>query len=206
MVYNAILKEVDDIKGQSNSILKMKEELTRNFRDEYTRDKFTVAATLLDPVLRDNATLFTQEERTEALELIEKMIVTFAPDTSTESSMDVDQPVHMGPSTSASLRSQYFVSDTVPTRTAVKPKKEIEDYLLDVSSPNELINEYWFSREKRFTGLSMAAKAILSCPATSESCERLFSKAGFIVGKRATVISPENLEIKLFYHSNFDLD
>lgn len=41
--------------------------------------------------------------------------------------------------------------------------------------------------------------------ATSDSCERLFSTSGYVMGKRCQLKLPENFECQLYFHVNCHL-
>ncbi len=61
---------------------------------------------------------------------------------------------------------------------------------------------WWKENEKKFPLLSVLAKKYLSIPSTSVTSERMFSKAGFLVSKRRSLLSPKSINEVLFLNKN----
>ncbi len=59
---------------------------------------------------------------------------------------------------------------------------------------------------KAFPKLREIARRIFGIPATSASCERLFSNAGFIVNVRRTNLRPKVIDAHVFLHKEFVRD
>lgn len=68
-------------------------------------------------------------------------------------------------------------------------------------SSNSLdVLDFWREKSALFPSLIPVAKKFLAIPATSASCERIFSKAGHLISKRRANFKPENIEKILFLH------
>lgn len=65
--------------------------------------------------------------------------------------------------------------------------------------------EFWSSKRSSFPRLSEISSWILSCPATSSSSERVFSKLGNIVTPSRNLLNPEMVDKLSFVASNNDL-
>jgi len=76
-----------------------------------------------------------------------------------------------------------------------------------VNSVTELANPlfWWQQRERKFPILSNLAKRFLCIPATSASSERLFSAAGLTIAKDRANLLPDNANLLLFLHENWDI-
>jgi hypothetical protein len=61
---------------------------------------------------------------------------------------------------------------------------------------------WWASRQTTLPRLAMLAKKFLAIPATSVSCERLFSASGNIMNKKRTRLAPATLSKIVFCHAN----
>ncbi len=62
--------------------------------------------------------------------------------------------------------------------------------------------QWWSKREEAHARLAPIARKYLSTPATTVSCERLFSLSGHIIQKKRASMSPENVN-KLVCLSNW---
>ena len=76
-----------------------------------------------------------------------------------------------------------------------------------VNSVTELANPlfWWQQRELKFPILSNLAKRFLCIPATSASSERLFSAAGLTIAKDRANLLPDNANLLLLLHENWDI-
>ena len=80
---------------------------------------------------------------------------------------------------------------------------EVDNYFTDVVSDDEINPlKYWKINSGRFPLLSKLAIEIYSCPATTAGIGRIFSIAGHLIGTRATTMTDENFEKKLFCNVN----
>lgn len=61
---------------------------------------------------------------------------------------------------------------------------------------------YWQKNYRVFPHLSKLAQVFLAIPATSASCEQIFSKAGQVTEKRRNCLEPKNLDKILFLNEN----
>lgn len=79
-----------------------------------------------------------------------------------------------------------------------KAEGELNDYfyLLEKEhfQPKVDCAQFWMDNKRRFSTLYETALQYLSIPATSASCERLFSAAGLSTKKNRTTIGPRLLE------------
>jgi len=66
------------------------------------------------------------------------------------------------------------------------------------------ILEYWRGQETRLPLLASLAKATLAIQVTSASSERVFSEGGNVVRKTRTLLNPDNAEMLVFIHDNYD--
>jgi hypothetical protein len=74
------------------------------------------------------------------------------------------------------------------------PEEEIDDSL-----------KFWKKASTRYPMLSLLAKYVLSIPATSVLCERLFSATGQIITKNRAKLDPIHTKMLIFLKSNSDL-
>lgn len=65
--------------------------------------------------------------------------------------------------------------------------------------------QWWRSSAATYPVLSLVAHRILSIPATSVPCERLFSTAGIIVNDLRSALSPQSVNALIFLNKNSDL-
>lgn len=61
--------------------------------------------------------------------------------------------------------------------------------------------EYWKAHEQLYPHVAMQAAKLLSVPATSVPCERLFSAGGIVVDRRRASLRPDNVQQLLCLHS-----
>ncbi|XP_048063965.1 zinc finger BED domain-containing protein 4-like [Megalobrama amblycephala] len=80
---------------------------------------------------------------------------------------------------------------------------EVKKYLKDVFLPRTHDPlSYWKERAVIFPNLYVLAKKYLCMPATSVPCERIFSKAGEIICKKRSRLSPSTAEQLIFLNKN----
>lgn len=60
---------------------------------------------------------------------------------------------------------------------------------------------FWRMKENVFPNVAIQAKKLLSMPATSVPCERLFSAGGILINKRRSSLHPEHVRQMLCLHS-----
>ena len=65
--------------------------------------------------------------------------------------------------------------------------------------------QYWQFAQSRYPMLTKIAFALISIPATSVPCERMFSRAGFLVDDLRSSLKPENVNQMIFLNCNKDL-
>ena len=65
--------------------------------------------------------------------------------------------------------------------------------------------QWWRVSAATYPVLSLVAHRILSIPATSVPCERLFSTAGIIVNDLRSSLSPQSVNTLIFMNKNSDL-
>jgi len=95
---------------------------------------------------------------------------------------------------------KYMEVETIPL---LIPKKENDDE--DDEEEEEVINNilvWWKVHENEFPHLAELARKYLCIGATSVSCERVFSKSGWIVSKRRSCLSDKNVGILTFISCN----
>ena len=66
------------------------------------------------------------------------------------------------------------------------------------------ILEFWCGQESCLPLLASLAKDILAVQMTSASSERVFSEGGHVVTKQRTLLNPDNAEMHIFSHDNYD--
>jgi hypothetical protein len=84
---------------------------------------------------------------------------------------------------------------------------ELKSYRLAKCEPmtvNPL--DYWRKNAGQFPHLAKQAEKLLSIPATSVPCERLFSAAGILVSKRRAALRPDHIQQMLCLQSWIDQD
>jgi hypothetical protein len=62
--------------------------------------------------------------------------------------------------------------------------------------------QWWSDMCRKLPLLAALSKRYLACPATSASCERLFSDASYIVDDLSSSLTDEHIEMKLFVYHN----
>ena len=65
--------------------------------------------------------------------------------------------------------------------------------------------QYWQFVQPRYPMLTKIAFALLFIPATSVPCERMFSRAGFLLDDLRTRLKPEDVNQMIFLNCNKDL-
>jgi hypothetical protein len=88
-------------------------------------------------------------------------------------------------------------------------KNDFDAYLLEeqiniLNKQNEPNNplEWWRNNQQNFPILSRIVKRYLSIPATSVECERIFSKAGYLMNKSRASLGEKMLDMILFLCKN----
>ncbi|KAK3921608.1 Transposable element Hobo transposase [Frankliniella fusca] len=91
---------------------------------------------------------------------------------------------------------------------APAPYDEVSRYLSEAQSiPSiETLLDWWSTQGKAYPRLGEIAWRIFGIPATSASCERLFSNAGFIVNVRRTNLKPKVIDAHVFLYKEFVRD
>nr|XP_055036967.1 zinc finger BED domain-containing protein 4-like [Misgurnus anguillicaudatus] len=83
---------------------------------------------------------------------------------------------------------------------------EVKKYLTDAFLPRTHDPlSYWKDRAVIFPHLYVLSKKYLCMPATSVPCERIFSKAGEIICKKRSRLSPSTAEQLIFLNKNFEM-
>lgn len=82
-------------------------------------------------------------------------------------------------------------------------KSELDIYCgLKAPSNTKELNIWWKNHQLQLKNLSKLAKQILCIPASSASCERNFSAAGYLINERRTRLDPAIIDASLFLHNN----
>jgi hypothetical protein len=85
-------------------------------------------------------------------------------------------------------------------------EKELSAYLAQpLASGNADPLTFWKMSVVTYPILSAISRRILSIPATSVPCERLFSTAGVVVNDLRSSLSPDSVNMLLFLNKNVDL-
>ena len=71
---------------------------------------------------------------------------------------------------------------------------ELDRYLAEPACPLLTPLEYWRKVGDRFPRLSQLARKVYTVPGTTVNVERLFSTAGWMVGRFRTSLQPETLQ------------
>ena len=87
---------------------------------------------------------------------------------------------------------------------------ELKIYIADISSiaENDLPKDafaYWDAKKSILPLLFNLATIILSTPAISAPCERIFSQASIVLDKRRHNLSDQQMEMEVFLKLNADL-
>ena len=64
--------------------------------------------------------------------------------------------------------------------------------------------QFWKENSSKFPQIFNVAVDVLSIPATSAPCERIFSRAGFVLGRNRHNLDDQKLEAEVFYKFNND--
>ncbi|XP_041842078.1 zinc finger BED domain-containing protein RICESLEEPER 3-like isoform X2 [Melanotaenia boesemani] len=116
-------------------------------------------------------------------------------------------PTHLNPSSRAfdlwkSFDEQATMSITHRNST-VNATAEVQKYMKDVHLERcEDPLAYWNEQRKVYPHLFSLAKQYLCTPASSVSCEHLFSKAGDVLSEKRSRLSPKTVEKILFLNKN----
>ncbi|XP_065152040.1 zinc finger BED domain-containing protein 4-like [Paramisgurnus dabryanus] len=169
-------------------------------------------ATLLDPRFKNvafgNAGKAQEAEKHITLECASLM----RSNTNPEPEMSTSDPSSSSPSTSTPVETQDSLWDLFDTRihqtqmihnATADATVEVKKYINDAYLPrthNPLT--YWKERAVIFPHLYVLAKKYLCMPATSVPCERIFSKAGEIICKKRSRLSPSTAEKLIFLNKN----
>uniref|UniRef100_A0AAV2K9B2 HAT C-terminal dimerisation domain-containing protein n=1 Tax=Knipowitschia caucasica TaxID=637954 RepID=A0AAV2K9B2_KNICA len=108
----------------------------------------------------------------------------------------VDDAVTAGPSSAISmlLGDDYSVADTT------NPQMEVDAYIKD-PRPSLESNplDWWRENQTRLTRLAEVAHRYLCIPGTSVPSERVFSAAGLVVNRLRTRLTPEHVDMLVFF-------
>ena len=78
---------------------------------------------------------------------------------------------------------------------------ELEQYLNQDCGVVDDVALYWRTEGSKYPRLQRIAEKILCIPASSAASERNFSSAGFVLDKRRSQLSADNVDATLFIHS-----
>ena len=185
----------------------------------YTVTDIHAAATLLDPRLKNNATLMTAELRLRAVATLRKLkqqqtmqrqlrAQAKASNNQTNRSSDetdsddaINEPPEKKTKTSNedTHRSDFF-GDLFAIQEQSEPVDELDAYM---NSPVQSITDvatYWCEKDSCWRDFAAAARGLLGVPATSTSSERSFSLAGRTLEERRTQLSSDSVDGLLVLH------
>ena len=179
-----------DLKSRCSSFLKDKFAL----KDEHK------IATFLCPSFRQ-LRMLSKEEKEYTINLVRKTLEemeiesdTVTASTSTDTVRNIPKKVK-----SATKFMEWEDED----KTEDLDETELDVYLnLEAPISTEELNIWWKNNQSKLINLSKIARKILSIPATSASCERNFSSAGFLMNERRTRLDPDVIDASLFLHNN----
>ena len=154
-------------------------------------------AAILYPPIKNLNNLATNEEKTNALKLLEK-IISEIPVNSTQdlTNYQINQ---------LDLCIDGFTDiQQIPVLGHIQ--EEIQDYLnQNFCFFSKSIIEFWNESRNRFPRLSILSNRLSVIPATNLSSERNFSYSGLTLTDQRSSLDSENVNKLLFIRSNFDL-
>lgn len=186
VAYDAMQKTLERQTADSTLIHTIKLTISTELLKYYTLNEYSAAAALLDPLLRYAPNFLTQEKKEQGKSLIHKLL------NELPEPLTGNQTVQQATPVSSSHRARLFMAGQTASSSSSQGENEYNRYLafdLRHVSVEEKPLEFWCTNKYSFPKLSAIAQFILTCPATSVACERLFSRASFVIGKRGVRIT-----------------
>jgi hypothetical protein len=188
----------------SNLARKLKEGLMQRFE---TVEKKTIwaAATFVDPRYKEHGFINVQNSESIKTEIIDRMQQSSGPQVAEEESVqqNVDQHLHDVDKLWGHFDSKIKHVKKSSASASGTPYNEIQRYTdLDLLPRQGDPLAWWKQNGQIFPQLQEQVKRFLSCPATSVSSERLFSKAGELVSHRRSNLSESSINRVLFLNKN----
>lgn len=177
-----------DIKSRCNDFLKEKFIL----KDEHK------LATFLCPSFRQ-LRMLNEDEKERTIELIKKMLQEMNDERNEASDSSIQSVEQI--SKKRKTESKFMEWEDESEKDDCDNELDIYFKLKAPACTKEL-NIWWKNHQSRLINLSKIAKKILSIPATSASCERNFSSAGFLMNERRSRLDPDVIDASLFLHAN----
>lgn len=185
---------IKDLKSRCKELIKEKYVL----KDEHK------LATFLCPSFRQ-LRMLTENERKDVMNIVVKNLdeVTLM-DTQLDDTVVNTPPVSQtSEETTKRKKIEKDFMEWQDQEEVLEEKNEIDIYcsLKAPLNPDD-VNAWWKSHQRELKKLSKLAQRILCIPATSASCERNFSTAGYLIHERRTRLNPEVIDATLFLHDN----
>jgi hypothetical protein len=184
----------------SNYMKSIKSIYLTKIEDYFKVSDLHFVGSLLYPPIKNLKLLATEEQKSKAIYLLEKLVNKY----------DIEIYSTSEDNTEILDKIDYCLKDfIVPNESTLHLPKtsEIEDYLL---SSHEFSNDFsimnfWDKNKQKYPRLHKVFKELSSIPATNTSSERNNSIAGLTLCDRRSRLDPLNVNKLLFIHSNFDL-
>jgi hypothetical protein len=184
----------------SNYMKSVKSIYLTKIEDYFKVSDHHFVGSLLYPPIKNLKLLATEEQKSKAIYLLEKLVNKYDIEiySTSEDNIEILDKI------------DYCLKDfIVPNESTLHLPKtpEIEDYLL---SSHEFSNDFsimnfWDKNKQKYPRLHKVFIELSSIPATNTSSERNNSIAGLTLCDRRSRLDPLNVNKLLFIHSNFDL-
>lgn len=164
------------------------------------------AATLLDPRLKNNGYLMSEELKKDGIEAINTLLMTMHSHQPVPAVVEDQQPpckaarLDTSAVTSDDFLQDLFASPQLSSSSHT-PEDEVAAY---IGEPADMVVtdvlKFWKLKEMSWPRLATVARLLLGVPATSTSSERSFSVAGRTLEERRSTLSPGHVDGLLFVH------
>ena len=195
---------------------KIRDDLYASIKNRFNtieKDKIYRNSKLLDPRIKDTCFILEENRINAKKELLEEVIVKAKQNSPSQKQLDKNIEAPLEPP----AKKRRTIFDFIQDQQFDKPSNdivnqcsvEIDSYFREAvletksgDSKNENILKWWQQNKFRFPNLYKLVKKYLCIPATSCSSERIFSKAGEILSKKRSRLSPKRVNQLIFLNHN----
>ena len=199
-------QHLSDVSTDCDIIATLKRHLSQQLDKYFVVSDIHAAATLLDPRLKNNGYLMSEELKKDGIKALNTLLMTMQSHAPVPPVVEGQEPprkaAHLDTSavTSDDYLHDLFTSPQL-SLSSCTPEEEVTAYIGDTTDmvvTNVL--KFWKLKELSWPRLATVARILLGVPTTSTSSERSFSVAGRTLEERRSTLSPDHVDGLLFVH------
>ena len=197
-------QHLSDVSTDCDIIATLKRHLSQQLDKYFVVSDIHAAATLLDPRLKNNGYLMSEELKKDGIKALNTLLMTMQSHAPVPPVVEGQEP----PRKAACLDTSAVTSDDYlhdlfasPQLSSSSCTPEVTAY---ISDPADMVVtnvlKFWKLKELSWPRLATVARILLGVPATSTFSERSFSVVGHTLEERRSTLSLDHVDGLLFVH------